>query len=626
MDEETVIKRAQELFNQSKNFQADNFVKQWEKNNDLYNSKFSTKDGKVSDVLMGQGKLFIPKVYTHTQRILVDVLETFCFDMSEIVSLSNEKAIPYETRETVKTLLNYRLNGNPINFYQELYEACLDALKNKGGILKVYPQLKIKKVKTPRLDELAMPMMDENYEPIMDEEEIISHYSPQIDCIPYEDVFFHASATWKDYYRFPIVHRMKKTLDYLKRQGYKNIDKLEPRIDLTSDTIKQQRFEGSPFVEQSPTIKETGEVYIFEFWDFMDVNNDGLLESVSYLMAGDSENPNVLIRDVEENMLPYRKAGAMYNESPFVLGNSYPEPHQLMGKSIPDITEGLQRETNSTRNQRREAVALSLRRPMLVNRGGGLDLMALVNRKSGQIVLGDDISPSSVRELEIQDIRGSGEDEMRNDQNFFEATSIPPNLLGASSGPDETATAVTQHAANANKKIQMVIRNLAQTLVIPALQKLLRLEQEYESDDFIAMVTGKILGWNKAGDNIPNKFFIEGDFDLKVNTSINKQIQLNKLMMIMQNGVQSNATMGQLIGMGVVNPASVQFFNPQTVFKRMLSILGEKNAEEFALQAQQPPMQEGQMPGVASQPAVTQDMNATVSNMNPETTGGLNVG
>lgn len=628
MDEETIIKRAQEIFSQSKNFQTDNFVKQWEKNNDAYNSKFTIKDGKVSDVLLGQGKLFIPKTYSHTQRILVDILETYYFDPDEIVSLKNSKVIPTEIKETVKTLLNYRLTGNPINFYQELYEACLDALKNKIGILKVYPQLKIKKVKKPRIDGVSgFPMFDEKtYEPIMDEEEIISYYSPQIDCIPYEDVFFHPSATWKDYYKFPIVHRMRKTLDYLKRQGYKNLDKLEPRVDLVSDSIKQQRFEGSPFVNTSPTIKESGEVYIFEFWDFVDVNNDGFLESASYLMAGDAENPTVVIRDVKENLLPYKKAGAMYNESPIVLGNSYPESHQLAGKSIPDITEGLQRETNSIRNQRREATALSIRRPILVARGGNLDLMAMVNRKAGQIVLGDDISPSSVRELEMQESRGSGEDEMRNDQNFFEATSIPPNLLGASSSPDETATAVTQHAANANKKIQMVIKNLAQTLVIPALQKLLRLEQEYESDDFIAMVTGKVLGWGQSQDNIPSRQSIQGEFDLTINTGINKQVQLNKLMMIMQNGTQSNAVMAQLVGTGVVNPAMVKFFNPQSVFNRMLAILGEKDYEEFMIQAQPPPVQEGQMPGIASQPGMTQDMNATVSNLNPETTGGLNVG
>ena len=225
--------------------------------------------------------------------------------------------------------------------------------------------------------------------------------------------------------------------------------------------------------------------------------------------------------------MPYQGEGELYNESPIVLGNAYPESHQLAGKSLPDIVEGLQRETNSIRNQKREAAAFAIRRPILVARGSQLDLMSLVNRKAAQVVLGDDITPSSIRELETQEIRGFAEDEGRNDQNFFEATSIPPNLLGASSSGDETATAVTQHAANANKKIQMVIRNLAQTLVIPALKKLLRLEKEYESDDFIAMVTGKILGWQQAADNMPTRNDIQGDFDLMVNTGINKQIHLN---------------------------------------------------------------------------------------------------
>lgn len=623
MDEETIIKRAQEIFNQAKNFQQENYISQWEKNNDAYNSKFSVKDGKNSDVLMGQGKLFIPKTYSHTQRILVDILETFFFDPSEIVSLSNSKNIPYEVKETVKALLNYRLNGNPINFYQELYEACLDALKNKIGILKVYPQLRTEKIRVPVTDDAGTPLFNMDYEPLTKEVEAIMQYSPHIDCIPYEDVFFHPSATWKDYFKFPIVHRMKKTIDYLRQQGYKNLDDLQP-ADLTSDTIKQQRLEGSPFVNTSPVFKETSEVYIFEFWDFLDINGDEKLESCSYIMAGAAESPLTLIRDAIENTLPYQGEGELYNESPIVLGNAYPESHQLAGKSLPDIVEGLQRETNSIRNQKREAAAFAIRRPILVARGSQLDLMSLVNRKAAQVVLGDDITPSSIRELETQEIRGFAEDEGRNDQNFFEATSIPPNLLGASSSGDETATAVTQHMANANKKIQMVIRNLAQTLVIPALKKLLRLEKEYESDDFIAMVTGKILGWQQAADNMPTRNDIQGDFDLMVNTGINKQIHLNKLMMIMDRGIQSNAVIGQLVGSGVINPLAARFFNPQAVFNRMLNTLGEKDQEEFLIPAQQPP-QGMEAKGIASQPTMPQGMDSEVTNMNPETIGGLNV-
>lgn len=610
MTDDELIKHAQDVFKTGQTFQDDNFKDKWIKNKDLYDSKFSAKERKTSDVLLGQGRLFIPKTYSHTQRILVDILETFFFDMDEIVSIANWKNIPTENKEIVKNLLNYRLNGNPINFYIESYESILDALITGCGIFKVYPQIKIKTVTTTHLD------TDGNIYNI--EEDVIDYFAPVIESVPYEDVLFAPQATWKDYWKFPIVHRMKKSKDYLTRMGYKNLDDIPTITDITPDEIKQQRYSGSPFVQTPSPTDETGEIYTYEFWDFLDVNEDGLLESVSYLMVGDFNQPMKVIRDVKENTLPYKRIGDLYNRPPIVLGNAYPESHKLIGKSLPEIVESLQKEVNSLRNQRREAVALALRKPILYSRGAGLDTQSLSNRRIGALVAGDDISPSAVRELDVQDAtRSSAEDSMTVNNEFFETTSIPPNLLGASSSPDETATAVTSHIANANKKIVMAVKNIATTLIIPAIKLLLRLEQEYENDEFIQLVTGRMLGWGISGDNIPTKEYIQGEFDLTVNLGVNKQIQLNKLMMILDRMIQVNAVEGQLLQAGVADPSNVQFGNPVTVFKRMLSVLGEKNHNEFFIQSKAPiQITNGNIGG--SPPAAPQGMDAEVTNLNPE--------
>ena len=60
---------------------------------------------------------------------------------------------------------------------------------------------------------------------------------------------------------------MKKTIDYLRQQGYKNLDDLQP-ADLTSDTIKQQRLEGSPFVNTSPFLKRQARYTYLSFGTF----------------------------------------------------------------------------------------------------------------------------------------------------------------------------------------------------------------------------------------------------------------------------------------------------------------------------------------------------------------------
>lgn len=579
LTEEFLTAHAIGVFRSSLNWRSEKLTERWKKDNDLYNSVFAVNEKQKSDVHQGQGRLFIPKTYSHTQRMLVDILDTFFFDPEEVVDISSWKSIPSETRLIVKSLLNYRVTGHPINLYQEMYEACLDALKNKLGILKVYPELTMEK--------------DENGE------EFIKEFQPHIECVPYEDVFFDPAATWKDYWKYPIVHRMVRSKDYLKRKGYKNLDLIKATLGgAETDEIKIQRDimngGGSPF---SNTVKVSGQerVYIYEIWTKLDINNDGLLEDVSYLMAGDEGGPQIIIRDVEENNLPYD------GRAPFVAGPAFPEAHQLHGKSLPEIVEGLQRETNAIRNQRREAVALALRKPLLVQRGAGIDLMSLVNRRIGGVVMGDDISESGVREMSITDPTGTSmQEQAKTDQDYYETTSIPPNLMGMPSSGDETATAVTAHTANANKKIAQVIRNLAMTIFIPSMQMLLKLEQEYETDGFIAKVTGRELGWRFSQDNVPLKNYIAGDFDLTVNVGMNKQIQINKLLLVMDRGNMVNQSTAQMLQLGVVKPEDVHFVNIMTIFHRILPLLGEKNVQEFMTAAQTPP-QEGGGTGIPSQ-------------------------
>jgi hypothetical protein len=611
LTEEFLQSRAQKLFKSSSNFRDKQIVPRWMASNNLYDSIFSkstTKHGGTeranSDVLTGQGRLFIPKTYSHLQRMVVDILDAFFFDPEEIVDVVSWKNIPSETKDIVKTLLNYRLNGHPINFYEEAYEAVVDAMKNKVGIFQVYPELKTEKG--------------------ADGAEVITDFHPMIECLPYEDAFFDPRATWKDYYRFPIVTRVVRSKDYLKRRGYINLDLIQAQNPgYSPDQIKEQRSQdqGSPFLaDVSLTVPNEETVTVYTVWDFLDVEGNGELVSCSYTLAGDAAEPKVLIRKPTKNDLPYDVPGWDYNRAPVFVGSAFPEPHKMYGKDLPEIVEGLQRETNAQRNQRREAVALALRKPILANRSAGLDLTQLVNRKIGSVVLGDDITTSSVREMDISDPTGSTvQEQAKTDQDFYETTSIPPNLMGMPTSSDETATAVTSHIANANKKIAQIIRNLAMTLFLPTFRALLRLEQEYESDQFIELVTARKLGWNLAGDATPSRVYILGEFDLNCNLSINKQTQLNKYLMVMDRGNQYNATLLSMVQSGVVDANSVKFFNSQPVLARVFALLGEKAFDEFMIKATPPPPQmEGRGKGVASITGLSAALPAEVSNLNPE--------
>lgn len=573
------------------NWRDQNIKQEWIEENDQYDSRFSEKEKKKSDVLIGQGRLFIPKTYSHIQRILVDVLDAYFTDPEEIVDVVSWKSIPSDTLKIVKALLNYRLNSHPIDFYQEAYEAVLDALKNKVGIMKVFPEIRTEKEQ----------LLDEETGEIV-EQEVIADFKPIIETLPYEDVFFDSRATWKDYWKHTVIHRMRKSLDELKRKGYKNLDDVEGLVDNETDTdeIKAQRSldQGSPFTDDVDPALDTSGVFVYEVWTFLDHDRDGLLESVSYLMAGDSREPKVLIRDVEPNTLPYENG-----RNPIVVGQALPEPHKMYGKSFTGIGKGLQKETNAIRNQDREAVAMSIRRPLLVSRGANLDLASLLNRRIAGVVMGDDISDGSVRELPVSDItQGGVQHQLRTDQDFAELTSVNPSRLGATSNPRETATGVQANESNANKKVFQVTRNLTYTLFRPVFKMLLALEQEFESDQFIELVTGRILGLGFASDDVPPREAIQGEFDLTINVSVSKQAQLNRLLTLMQQAIQANAGMAQMVASGVVPPDQVQFVNPMVFFKRIAPIVGEKNIDEFLVSAQPPPLP-ATPKGNASQPA-----------------------
>jgi hypothetical protein len=596
-EEEELVRRGIDVIRMSRNIR--NLVEfEWAKDNDAYDAKFDKKEMAHSEFL-GVPRLFIPKTYAQTQRMMEECLEQWFFDVEEFASIRSWKSVSRETLDIVKALINYRLNDHPIQSYQEVYEFCQDGIKNKVGIFKVYPRFKVVKGKGKKF------MVDENGNEIEPPdpdnlEEMIQFFSPIVECVPYEDIFIHFEASWKDYWKYPIVHRVKRTRDYCKKRGYKNVDLIPwagtfPGTDL----IKMQRSlnQGSPFSGAPEDIEDLQAIWLYEVWD-LQPGKYKYLESGSFVLGGSAERPMALLRGWVDNELPYRFDPTEPIRPPFVIGTAFPESHTMYGKSFPGVTRDMQKETNARINQEREAVARALRPPTLVNRNSNIDLMALMIRKIGGVVQGNDVSEESVREMEISNPVGvSLPAQQRIDQLYTEISSIGPTEVGAQQvgSADDSATASATQSTNANKKMNMVIRNLTQTGLIPMLRLLLRLEQEYESDAFIEMVTGRVLGWKFVKDNNgnhvgpPPTVVIQGDFDLSANIGSNKQNQLAQLKTITELGNQANGAMVQALQVGAVKAQDVKLFNPMWAFKQMSKLLGQKNIEEMQLPAMQPP-------------------------------------
>jgi len=621
-EEEKLVRRGIDIIRMSRNVR--NLIEfEWAKDNDAYDAKFDKKEMAHSEFL-GVPRLFIPKTYAQTQRMMEEVLEQWFFDVEEFCSIRSWKNVPRETIEIVKALLNYRLNDHPIQSYQEVYEFCQDGIKNKVGIFKIYPRFKIARKEGRKF------LVDESANEIeppgknADFEELVQFFSPIVECVPYEDLFLHFESTWKDYWRNPIVHRVKRSRDWCRKRGYDNVDKIPwagtfPGTDL----IKMQRSlnQGSPFSGAPEDIMEQQYIWIYECWD-LQPGKFGYLESGSFVLGGSAERPMALMRGWVKNELPYQFDPTEPVRPPFIVGTAFPEAHAMYGKSFPGITRDMQKETNARINQERESVARALRPPTLVNRNSNVDLMALMIRKIGGVVQGNDVSPESVREMEVANpVPISLPAQQRIDQLYTEISSIGPTEVGAQQpgSEDNSATASATQSTNANKKMNMVIRNLTQTGILPMLRFLLRLEQEYESDLLIEQVTGRVLGWKFQKDDKGNHLgprpstVIQGDFDLQISIGVNKQNQLAALKTLTELGSQANGQLTQALQIGALKAQDARFFNPAWAFRWMAKLLGQKNTEEMLLPAIQPPPQQAQ--GQPSPPAVSGPMTPAQMNI-----------
>jgi hypothetical protein len=625
------IRRGVDILRMSRNVR--NLVEfRWGKDNDLYDSKFDKKEIAFSEML-GVPRLFIPKTYAQVQRIMEECLETWFFDFEEICTIRSWKSVPRETLDIVKALLNYRLNGHPINAYQEIYEFVQDAIKNKVGILKIYPRFKVIKSKIKGVRTAFM--VDEDGKTVeppdpKDLQKVIQFFTPVVECVPYEDLFFHYESTWKNYWQFPVVHRVKRTRDYCKRRGYKNVDLIPWAGTIPgTDLIKNQRNlnQGSPFAGAPEDIQELQTIWVYECWDLQPKGNDDHLISGSFVLGGSAERPMAELRGWVDNNLPYQFDPTEPVRPPFVVATSFPESHSMYGKSFPEVTEGLQKETNARFNQEREAVARALRPPTLVNKNANIDLMALKLRKIGGVVQGNDISPEGIREMEMSNpVAISLPAQQRTDALYSEISSVSPESLGVNSQSNDEQAATTSNilASNSSKKTNMVIRNIALTGLVPLFQMLLRLEQEYESDVFIEQVTGRTLGWKFVKDDdgnyvgTPPSLSIQGDFDFMPALGQNKQQQMALWKTLSELGNQANAQMGQLLQIGAIHAQNVRFFNPQIPFEQISKMLGYRNIDEMKLPSMQPPPpQQGQGGGKGnpSPPGVSGPMSPAQQNL-----------
>src|SRR3990167_7647774 len=106
-----------------------------------------------------------------------------------------------------------------------------------------------------------------------------------------------------------------------------------------------------------------------------------------------------------------------------------------------------------------------------------------------------------------------------------ESAGVTDQSQGISERGKELATQSVIRQQNVNKKEAVNIRIVSQTMVIPAMEMLLALADQYESSQTVMQIIGAGMGitpevmmqmYGNANDDIPNLFQIKGQYNVRV--------------------------------------------------------------------------------------------------------------
>lgn len=262
------------------------------------------------------------------------------------------------------------------------------ALRDGVGLLKVGWEQRIRKVKVRKITVLK----DETGEPLVDpvSGEVVKQERVEVeDLVEYDSVRV-VPVELKDFYLIPahaytidrfgsgaakgVAHRIWLRWDEIQRRANAGVyrpeavERLRDNAALEREASPDVTLQGrigltQPYVVESPEgePRSDKEFEIFEVFMSWDLDGDGYEEECKFTIA---YKWGILL---EARVFPY-----WHQKRPFVAIIPWPRPRRFYGFGIPEVLRSLQAEINAVRNQRVDAVTLSLSPPLQVAKGASL--------------------------------------------------------------------------------------------------------------------------------------------------------------------------------------------------------------------------------------------------------------
>jgi hypothetical protein len=510
------LQRAQRAFQSSTTYIDANYRKQWEDSIRAFNNQHSTDSKYNSPAYDKRSKLFRPKTRTIIRKNEAAAAAAFfsSMDVTSILPVDPNNQSEIASASIMKELLQYRLTKT-IPWYQLVLGGLQDAQTTGVACAHVYWNYEERNPENAAPEEIKETESSDEYPiqsqlpegamqatekgelteqtdlpeavvVVQNEPEVMKD-QPAIDLIPIENIRIDPGANWTDpinnspYVIHLIPMYSQDVKEKIKSGEWNSMtsSQLMAATEITPDStrITRNKNKDDPYAADVRDVEDYEIVWVqrhihkhnAEDWEFYTLGDIAMLTEATLL-----------------------KDSVFTGKRPYVMGVCNIETHKVMPSSIPQLSKGLQEETNEVANQRIDNVKFVLNKKWFVKRGKEADVQGLLRNVPGGVVMLDD-PETDVKEVTWTDVTASSFQEhsalsMEMDEllgNFNPASLM---IAGAANSPAKNMAMLSNSQGTLT---EYLLRTYVETFVQPVLRMLMLLEQKYETDQTVLAVAGK---------------------------------------------------------------------------------------------------------------------------------------
>jgi hypothetical protein len=549
------LTRAREAFRSSTSYVDSNYRKKWDDSIKAFHNEHASDSKYNTASFEKRSRIYRPKTRATIRKNEAAAATAF-FSTVDTVTISAENDGDPKARvnaDIYKAWLEYRLQADPdkngIPWFQIVIGGLQDAQTQGGVVARV--EWKYQEGKEDR---------------------------PWVELLPVENIRIDPGAHWYDPVRtspYFIELRPMYVCDiHVKMQSgeWKQYDDavIRQAMQNTPDQTRQARNPGQQDVYENNTpIGDYEKVWVQRHihrsygrdYHFYTLGTERLLTDP------------VPLEEVE-----------FHGRRPYVMGVASMETHRVFPDSVPQLIDGLQKETNEVANQRLDNVKFVLNKRYFVRRGRNVDVASLIRNVPGGVTMMDDVE-ADIKESQWPDVTGSSFQEQ--DRINADIDDLVGNFSGGSVQTNrklnETVGGMNLMAQAAGGLTTYMLMTYTETFVERVLRLLILLGAKYETDQRVLAIAGdKAQLRAKYGMDIKVDQLLDEELLVKANVAMGASDPAQKLQ-------RFGFAAKMLSDIGLT--AQQTGMNMTEVSKEIFAHAGYRNGERFMISSDPQKMQ-----------------------------------